>query len=170
MTFRDLCEARYSCRSYKKEEIPQDKLDYIWECARLAPSACNKQPWLLRYVSSAEGLAALQACYNREWLKTAPALILVSVRKDGAWVRQADGKNHGDIDASIITEHICLAAAEQGLATCWICNFNVALCCELMEMGETEEPVVILPIGFPADTAPAKKRKELEEIVKLQTI
>lgn len=166
MTFKELCEARYSCRAYKREAVPQEKLDYVLECARLAPSACNKQPWCLRYVSEAEGVASLQSCYNRLWLKTAPAIIVVSVIKNEAWVRPADGKSHGDIDASIIAEHLCLAAAEQGLGTCWICNFDTVLCHRLLEMSETEEPVALLPIGFPADQAPIKKRKALADILK----
>lgn len=166
MAFKELCEARYSCRAYKTEVISQEKLDYVFECARLAPSACNKQPWRLHYVASSEGLETLQSCYNREWLKTAPAIILVSVMKDEAWVRPSDGKNHCDIDASIIAEHICLAAAEQGLGTCWICNFDAVRCHALMNLAETEEPVVLLPIGIPADTEPKKKRKALEEFLK----
>ena len=45
MDFKELCLARYSCREYKKEPVPQEKLDYIRECVRLAPSAVNLQPW-----------------------------------------------------------------------------------------------------------------------------
>lgn len=164
MTFKELCEARYSCRAYKQEAVPQEKLDYVLECARLAPSACNKQPWRLRYVTSADGLAAIGRCYNREWLKTTPAVIVVSAMKDEAWSRPADGKCHSDVDASIIAEHICLAAAEQGLGTCWICNFDATLCHDMMDMATAEEPVALIPIGTPADSAPTKKRKAIEEI------
>lgn len=165
MTFQELCATRYSCRAYKQEEVPQEKLHYVLECARLAPSACNRQPWRLRYVSSPEGLAAISQCYNREWLKTAPAVIVVSVMTDEAWTRPADGKNHSDVDASIIAEHICLAAAEQGLGTCWICNFDAALCHSLLSLAETEVPIALLPIGTPADTTPTKRRKALTEII-----
>jgi len=165
MTFKDLCEARYSCRAYKEEAVPQEKLDYVLECARLAPSACNKQPWRLRYVTSAEGLASLHSCYNREWLKTAPAIIVVSVMKNEAWTRQIDGKCHSDVDASIIAEHICLAAAEQGLGTCWICNFDAARCHDLLHMADTEEVVALLPIGWPTTSATAKQRKPLDEFL-----
>lgn len=163
MTFKDLCETRYSCRAYKSEAVPQEKLNYVMECARLAPSACNKQPWRLRLATSPESLANIQKCYNREWFSTAPAVILVTVKRDEAWTRQSDGKCHSDVDASIIAEHICLAAAEQGLGTCWVCNFNAALCHELMHLAEMEEPVVLIPIGIPADHASAKKRKTMEE-------
>lgn len=167
MTFKELCEARYSCRAYKQEPVSHEKLNYVMECARLAPSACNKQPWRLHLATSSKSLSAIHKCYNREWLTSAPAVIIVSVRKDEAWTRQSDGKCHCDVDASIIAEHICLAAAEQGLGTCWICNFDAPLCHELMGMDENEEPVALLPIGTPADTASAKKRKDLAEILTL---
>lgn len=166
ITFKELCAARYSCRAYQPEAVPQEKMDYVLECARLAPSACNKQPWRLRYVTDAGQLANLCSCYNRDWLKTAPAIIVVSVMTDEAWVRPADGKNHADIDASIIAEHICLAAAEQGLGTCWICNFDARRCHELLGLSPSEVPIALLPIGFPADTAPAKRRKTLDDILR----
>lgn len=165
MTFKELCAARYSCRAYQPEAAPRDKIDYIMECARLAPSACNKQPWHLHYITSPEGLAALQSCYPREWLKTAPGIIVICIKYDEAWVRPCDHKNHGDIDAAIITEHLCLAAAEQGLGTCWICHFDAARCHDLLQLPDKETPIALLPIGWPADTAPAKRRKALDEIL-----
>lgn len=165
MTFLQLCASRYSCRAYKQEAIAKEKLDYVMECARLSPSACNKQPWHLRLVTSPENLASIHQCYNREWIRTAPAVVVVSAFKDEAWTRPQDGKCHSNVDAAIIAEHICLAAAEQGLGTCWFCNFDAPLCHELLGMKDSEEPVALIPIGIPADTAPAKKRKALDEIL-----
>lgn len=169
MTFKELCEARYSCRAYKQEIAPKDKLNYVLECARLAPSACNKQPWRLRVLSSDSELEAIRSCYNRDWFKTAPQVIVVSVMKDEAWVRQFDGKCHSDIDASIIAEHICLAATEQGLGTCWVCNFDPEKCHEAMDMNDNEVPVVLIPVGIPADKASVKKRKPLDDILVVKT-
>ena len=164
MTFKELCEARYSVRAYKDEPIPAEKMEYIKECARLAPSAVNKQPWKLRLITSPEGLAKICATDIRDRIKTAKAVIMVIAQKDEAWVRKVDGKYHGDIDAAIITEHICLAAAEQGLGTCWVCNFDAALCHKEFALADNEEAVVLIPIGIPADEHPEKKRKEMQEI------
>lgn len=166
MTFLELCKERYSCRSYKSEAVPSDKMDYVLECARLAPSAVNRQPWRLRVVADAEGLQKLCSTYNRDWIQTAPCIIIVSVDKTEAWTRRIDGKCHSDVDASIITEHITLAATEQGLGTCWVCNFNAALCHELFALPDEEEAVALIPIGYPADECPVKTRKALEEILK----
>lgn len=165
MTFKELCEARYSVRAYDSREIESEKLDYILECARLAPSAVNRQPWRLRIVSDKEGLDKICSCYNRDWMQTAPMVIIVTAVKDEAWTRKIDGKYHGDIDASIITEHICLAAAEQGLGTCWVCNFHARNLHGLFNLPENEEAVVLIPIGYPADEHPTKIRKDLREIM-----
>ena len=97
-------------------------------------------------------------------MATAKAVIMVVAVKDEAWVRATDGKYHGDIDAAIITEHICLAATEQGLGTCWVCNFDAALCHDLFALADNEEPVVLIPIGIPAAEPTEKKRKSLDAI------
>lgn len=82
-----------------------------------------------------------------------------------SWKRAKDGKEHGDIDIAIAVEHICLAVTEQGLGTCWVCNFDPALCKEILGLPEQTEPVVILPIGYPDSTElTPSKRKTTEEI------
>lgn len=165
MDFLELVRNRYSCRAYKALDVEKEKLDYMMECVRLAPSAVNKQPWRFRIVSSGEEKAKMQQCYNREWFRTAPLYVIASVRHDEEWVR-ADGKHHGDIDVAIAVEHLCLAATEQGLATCWVCNFDAVLCKELFALPENEEPAVIIPVGYAADEPKEKTRKAINEIVK----
>lgn len=166
MKFKDLCEKRYSVRSYKPDSVPQEKLDYIMECVRLAPSAVNKQPWLFTVLTNEKDRKKIQQCYGREWIQEAPAYIVAYARPEEAWVRRYDEKNHADIDVAIAVEHLCLAAAEQGLGTCWVCNFRIQLFRELFELPENLEPVAIIPIGYPAtDETPEKKRKELQEIL-----
>jgi len=165
MNLLDLVKSRYSCRSYQPASVEPAKLDYIMECVRLAPSAVNKQPWRFRIVSSDEDKAKLQRCYARTWFNSAPMYIIASLVHDEEWVR-SDGKAHGNIDVAIAVEHLCLAAAEQGLGTCWVCNFDALLCSQLFSYAEGEEPVVLIPIGYPADEAKPKNRKEMNEILK----
>ena len=165
MAFLDLVKQRYSCRSYQNKSVEQEKLDYILECVRFAPSAVNKQPWQFRIVSTEGEKDKLQQCYNRDWFKTAPMYIVASILHDEEWVR-ADGKHHGDIDIAIAVEHLCLAATEQGLATCWVCNFDAKLCKEQFALPENEEPAVIIPLGYAADELKPKNRKAIDEILK----
>lgn len=166
MDFKTLSQERYSVRSYSSEPVSDAQLEYILECARLAPSAVNLQPWKMYVLTSDADRDMLQQCYKRDWLSQAPLFILLAVQHDVEWVRR-DGKRHGDIDIAIAAEHICLAAAEQGLGSCWVCNFDAQKCHTLFQLPETEEPLVIIPIGHPVEgSAPApKNRKSLEEIV-----
>ena len=165
MSFLELVKKRYSCRAYKPLNVEKGKLEYIMECVRFAPSAVNKQPWRFYIVSDDEEKAKLQLCYNRDWFKTAPMYIIASILHDEEWVR-ADGKHHGNIDIAIAVEHLCLAATEQGLATCWVCNFDADTCKTLFNLSDNEEPAVLIPIGYAADEVKPKSRKAVEEIIR----
>lgn len=164
MDFKELCASRFSTRDFKDEAIPEEKLRYIEECVRLAPSACNKQPWEFIVVKSPEALELVRGCYNREWFAKASLYVIACCRTDEAWVRPWDGKNHGDIDVAIAIEHLCLAAASVGLGTCWVCNFNVCGCVSAFDLPDELVPVALIPIGVPASEPTPKKRKELGEI------
>ena len=156
MDLLNLISKRRSVREYTTDEIAQEKIDYLIECARLAPSAVNYQPWKFVIVKSPEKKALLHQCYHREWFVNAPLCIIALEDTTQSWKRSSDGKDHGDIDVTIAVEHIVLAAVEKGLGTCWVCNFNVELCKELFGFPENLVPVALIPIGYPA--------KEPEEI------
>ena len=165
MDFKSLCQARYSVRAYKPDAIPAEKLEYIKECTRLAPSAVNRQPWKFTLFTAEEDRARLQQCYDREWFREAPAYVLACENRPEAWTRRYDDKNHADIDVAIAIEHLCLAATEQGLGTCWVCNFRVQLCRELFSLPAEWEPAAIIPIGYPASAdIPEKSRKPMTDI------
>lgn len=164
--FLNLCKLRRSVRAFRQEAVPQEKLEYIMECVRLAPSAVNRQPWHFKCLTEKAGLARLAECYNRPWFAGAPACIVAYRDKEQEWVRSCDGKPHGDIDVAIAVEHLCLAAAELGLGSCWVCNFEVEVLKRLLPAPAGWEPVALVPIGFPSDEAPdEKKRKDIKEIL-----
>lgn len=167
MNFKELAESRFSVRNYTAEPVSAEALDYILECARLAPSAVNFQPWRFYVIASEDVRTRLHACYSREWFQTAPLYIVCTVRHDEAWVRKSDAKDHGNIDIAIAAEHICLAAADQGLGSCWVCNFDAPRCAEILALPADEEAAVIIPIGHiaPGVEAPAKQRKAMADIV-----
>lgn len=165
MDFLELVKNRYSCRAYNPESVEREKQEYIMECVRFAPSAVNRQPWRFRIVSKEEDKARQQQCYSRDWFKTAPMYVIASILHDEEWVR-SDGKHHGDIDIAIAVEHLCLAATEQGLATCWVCNFDALLCKQIFGLPANEEPAVVIPLGYAADEIKPKNRKTIEEILR----
>ena len=167
MNFLELCEKRYSVRKYSAEAVSDEDLQYVLECARMAQSAVNFQPWKFVVVRSEAAKADIRRCYDREWFASAPLYIVALRDVKSNWVRSSDGKPHGDIDVAIAVEHICLAAAERGLGTCWVANYDTALLNQLF--GDADhEAVAIVPIGHIAADCPfaPKKRKEMSLIVK----
>ncbi len=167
MNFLELCEKRYSVRKYSAEAVSDDDLRYVLECARMAQSAVNFQPWKFVVVRSEAAKADIRRCYDREWFASAPLYIVALRDVKTNWVRSSDGKPHGDIDVAIAVEHICLAAAERGLGTCWVANYDTVLLNQLF--GDADhEAVAIVPIGHIAADCPfaPKKRKEMSLIVK----
>lgn len=167
MTFQELAKKRFSVRSYSDRAVEDEVLNYVLECARMAPSAVNRQPWHFYVARSEEARHRVQQTYPREWFATAPLYIVVTILHGESWHRPSDQKDHGDIDIAIATEHICLAAAERGLGTCWVCNFDADLCRRLLSLPEGEEPAVLIPIGYPAADAEPRPttRKPLAETV-----
>lgn len=165
MNFLELVKSRYSVRSFQERDVEPEKLAYLLECARLAPSACNRQPWRYLVVRDKQQREALCGAAERfTWMHTAPLFIVVCTDDSEAWVRRSDNHNHSDVDAAITTEHLCLAAVEQGLGSCWVCAFDVEKCREALQIDPALRPVVILPIGYPAVEAHDKIRKPLHEI------
>lgn len=166
MNFKELCIKRFSVRSYLPTQVPDSAVEYILECARLAPSAVNKQPWVVYVCRDETVRQQLQAAYNRSWFQQAPMYLVVCHKTDASWVRPADQKNHGDIDIAILSEHICLAAAEQGLGSCWVCNFDPEGVRTALNLEANLEPAVIIPLGYSNETETdhPKTRKPLNEI------
>ena len=166
MNFKELCQARFSCRAFEQREIETEKKEYIKECVRLAPSAVNRQPWLFYWITDEPRLQAVKTSYHRDWINDVPAIILCCKNEAEAWTRRYDAHNHADIDIAIAIEHLCLAATEQGLATCWVCNFDINQLKGLFEFPEGYEPVALIPIGYAAAEDPGKNRKDTEDIWK----
>ena len=165
--FASLVDSRHSCRRYKDTPVGRDLIRTVLDTARLAPSACNRQPWSFIVLEGDEGREICSRAYDREWIREAPAFIIVCGHHDDAWHRPFDGKDHTDVDVAIATEHICLTATTLGLGTCWVCNFDPEKLNADLHLPAGVEPVAIIPIGYPGydEKAPARKRKELDEIL-----
>jgi len=168
MTFLELVKSRISIRQYMSKRVEDDKIAYILECARWAPSAVNYQPWQFLVVKNDNVKRLIQECYHAKWFAEAPVYILACTDTALSWKRSYDGKDHADIDIAIAVEHICLAAAEQGLGTCWVCNFDTQKCSELLNLPENIHPAVIIPVGYTTQSISRNPvRKSNEEIIKI---
>ena len=165
--FQELAETRRSVRAYKPDAVPEELVQQVLETGRLAPSACNKQPWRFIVVRSETTRRALGAAYAREWFWKAPVVIAVCILPKEAWVRSFDGKNYAMVDGALAMDHMQLAAAELGLGTCWIGAFDPAAAREILNLPDGVELVGMTPLGFP-DVEPnprVRSRRPLGETV-----
>ena len=147
--FMELAETRRSVRAYKSDAVPEELLQTVLEAGRLAPSACNKQPWRFIVVRNEAGRRALGAAYAREWFWKAPVVIAVCILPKEAWTRSYDGRNYAMVDGALALDHMTLAAAELGLGTCWIAAFDPAAAREILGLPDGVEIVGMTPLGFP---------------------
>ena len=167
MDFLDIAKKRYSVRSYQEMPIEREKLDRILEAGRVAPTGANKQPQRLIVVQSEEGLGKVEKAAR---FYGAPCVIIVCSDTEETWKRPYDGKKLTDIDASIVTDHMMLQAAELGLGTLWICWFDPDVLRREFDIPKHLEIVNLLAIGY-ADGEPQsparheKMRKPRNETV-----
>lgn len=163
MDFKDLIQARYSCRAFGDRPVEEEKLAAVLEAARLAPTAANRQAFLLYVVPTAARRETLLRLYGREWFVQAPLVIGIAGDPGRNWVRR-DGRNYVDVDCAIVMDHLILQAADLGLGTCWIAAFDPAVARELLRLPSGWEPIAFTPLGYPADESRPKARKTIEEL------
>ena len=168
MEFNKVIEQRYSVRAYQSQAIEKDKLNEVLEAARIAPTAANRQPFKIIVIETKGREAELKRIYGKKWFVEAPIVIGVCAVTTDAWVRREDGANYGIVDATIIMDHLILAATNLGLGTCWVGAFDPVAVREILELPENVELVAFTPLGYPADKSRPKKRKELIEIIKYE--
>jgi nitroreductase len=166
MEFFELIAKRYSVRAYRPDPVEPEKLQRVLEAARLAPTAANRQPFQLIVAHTAGREADLRRVYHREWFLQAPLVILACGLPAQGWVRGFDGVNYTAVDVAIAFDHLTLAAAAQGLGTCWIAAFDPAAVRTVFALPPEAEPIALTPLGYPADELGKKVRKPLEQLVR----
>ena len=170
MNFSELIKNRQSIRNYDPDKIVSENiLTEILNAGRLAPSAANNQPWKFFIISSLEMLEKVRPCYDRDWFKNAPHILIVTGDRTKAWNRQ-DGYNSLETDLAIAMNHLILAAEEKCIATCWVANFKLDVLKSALSLSENETVFAISPLGYPRESFQKnanKDRKPLDKIAKL---
>jgi nitroreductase len=169
MEFSELICKRESIRNYDPDRpVPQEVLRRILEAGRLAPSAANRQPWKFLLISSKEMLSKVRECYDRQWYKDAPHILVVLGDINKAWKRSYDGYCSIETDLTIAMDHLILAAENEGVGTCWISNFKPELLKKALDLKDNERVFDITPLGYPREDFKkkgVKDRKQFEEVV-----
>jgi nitroreductase len=166
MNFQALIRARYSVRAYKPDPVEDEKLARVLEAARLAPTAANRQPFRVIVIPTKGREDELRRIYVRDWFVQAPLVLCVCAVSAESWVRKHDGWNAAEVDATIAMAHIVLAAAEEGLGTCWIAAFDPAAAREVLGLPPDVIPSAFTPLGYAADAGTPKKRRLLADLVR----
>ncbi len=169
MDFFELINKRQSCRSYDEREVEQEKLDKILEAARLAPSACNGQPYRITVCKgeSAKRVAKeTQGMGMNKFSSQAPVLLVISEEpyvKSAALGAKVKGNDYRSIDIGILSAYITAAATQLGLSTCilgWLEDEAIRKICDL------KYPVrLVITLGYGKDLLRKKNRKDLDQIV-----
>jgi nitroreductase len=158
---------RYSVRKYTTDPVDEATLHTVLECARLAPTADNRQPFQLIVIHTADRKQDLARIYRARWFSQPPLVIGVVAVPDGAWVRM-DGKVYDEVDATIVMDHLILAAASLGLGTCWVADFDPAAAREVLGLPDGVEPIAFTPLGHPDRPPTRKRRQPLEKLVRYE--
>ena len=177
MPVRDAIARRVSCRAYKPDAVPQAHVVQILEAARLAPSACNQQPWRFAVVRDS-GLRrriveeGFLPGIKMTWAIAAPVHVVVGMKISFLTHRLAasvSGVDYPWVDIGIAGEHLVLAATELGLGTCWIGWIKPRAIARIVGWPRSVKPVVVITVGYPSEVEieklPASRRKSLDEIV-----
>jgi nitroreductase len=172
--FLELARSRQSVRSYTDKPVEKDKIERCLEAARMAPSACNAQPWKFVVVDNPELKNKVAETTNNRILplnhftRQAPVHVIVVREKPnftskvGTMIRN---KTYTLIDVGIATEHFCLQAASEGLGTCILGWFNEKRVKELLGIPKNKRAELIITVGYPtSDELREKKRKHLKDI------
>lgn len=170
MDFLEIANARQSCRSYDTERpVEQEKLDAILEAVRLAPSACNGQPYHVTVCTgdvAKEVAAATTGMGMNKFASQAPVLLVLSEEpyvKSAALGAKLKNNDYRSIDIGIAAAYLTAEAAAQGLGTCilgWFDDQKIRSLCHLAQ------PVrLVITLGYGKEVLRTKKRKDLSELV-----
>lgn len=166
----DLMEAirtRRSVRRFKAAPVPENLLMEVLNAARLAPSACNSQPWKIVVVRDEDVKLKLSASANgQRFIAQAPLVLVACGLPDEAFPTVGGYMSSHVIDVSIALDHLTLAAHAVGLGTCWIASFKEDKVREILSIPEDVRVVALTPLGFPDEAPGRTPRKNLEELIR----
>jgi nitroreductase len=176
MDFLDLVKKRYSVRAYSDKPVEPEKIERCIEAARLAPSACNSQPWTFIVVDDSQIKNSLADTTSNKLLplnhftKQAPVMIVIVLEKPkltselGSLIKD---REYPLIDIGIAAQHICLQAVTEGLGSCMLGWFDEKKAKRILEIPVGKRIGLMITLGYPANKErKIRPRKKMQEIVR----
>ena len=167
MDFKEVVKNRYSCKKYSDRQVEAEKLGGILAAGRLAPTAKNLQEQYVYVVQSPEGLAKIDAVTPCRY--GAPTVLVVAFDKNNVFTYPGGKRDSGVEDATIVATHMILAAADEGVDSCWVNFFDPEKLEAALGLPENEEILMVMDLGYAAEGAGPlanhNSRKALSETV-----
>ena len=151
MEFKEVIRNRYSCKKYSGRQVETEKLEAILEAGRLAPTAKNLQEQHIYVIQSPEVLARIDAVTPCRY--GAPTVIAVAFDKNNVFTYPGGKRDSGVEDASIVATHMILAAADEGVNSCWLNYFDPDQVAAQLGLPENEEVLMLMELGYGAEGA-----------------
>ena len=165
MDFLELAKKRYSVRAYKSIPVEGEKLKYILEAARMAPTGSNQQAFQLIVVHRKGREEELRRIYDKDWFVQAPIIISASATTNPGQSYD-EGRSYRNV--AIVMDHLILAATNLGLGTCWIGAFNPKAARDILGLPEEVKPIVFATVGYSDDKPRPKVRKSIDELIRYE--
>ena len=167
MEFKAVVQNRYSCKKYSERPVEAEKLNAILEAGRLAPTAKNLQEQHVYVLQSAEALAKVDAITPCRY--GAPIVLVVAFDKNNVFTYPGGKRDSGVEDATIVATHMILAAADEGVDSCWVNFLDPEKLAQALGLPENEEVLMVMDLGYAAEGAGPlanhSSRKPLSETV-----
>ncbi len=151
MEFKEVAESRYSCKKFDGRPVSVEQLDAILEAGRLAPTAKNLQEQRIYVVQTEEGLAKIDAITPCRYGSS--TVLVVAFDAENVFVYPGGERDSGVEDASIVATHLLLAAANEGVDSCWVNLFDPAVAARELGLPENEEVLMLLDLGYAQEGA-----------------
>ena len=170
MELEKVIKSRYSVRKYKPDMITDEELDTILAAGMAAPTGCNYQPQRVYVLKSDEAIAKIRQLCRSAF--NAPVVLIIALDENADWKNPyEEGYRAGIQDVSIAADHMMLTAWDIGVGSCWVNAFRPSDVKEAFGLPENELPVLLLPLGYPAEDARPSKlhsaSKNPEEIISI---
>ena len=151
MEFRDVVKNRFSCKKYSGMQVEDEKLSAILEAGRLAPTAKNLQEQHIYVIRDPAALAKIDTVTPCRY--GAPTVLAVAYDSTNVFTYPGGSRDSGMEDAAIVATHMILAAADEGVNSCWINRFDPAELKEALGLPEQEELLMLMDLGYAAEGA-----------------
>ena len=167
MEFKDVIRKRYSCKKYSDRPVEEESLAAILEAGRLAPTAKNLQEQHVYVIRSEEGLAAVDRITPCRY--GAPMVLAVTYDRENVFTYPGGKRDSGAEDAAIVATHMILAAADEGVDSCWLNFLDPEAAAKELGLPANEEVLMLMDLGYAAEGAGPlanhDSRKPLSETV-----